>query len=81
MPNAHHGGITTIAATESFIVTGGRDALVRVWTRQGRMEVVMEFAEHRKAVTQIAVDLQQPHIVHSCGEDHTLLTYNLKRVR
>lgn len=81
MPNAHHGGITTIAATESFIVTGGRDALVRVWTRQGRTEVVMEFAEHRKAVTQIAVDLQQPHIVHSCGEDHTLLTYNLKRVR
>lgn len=53
LPHAHRGGVTAVAVSDAFIVSGGEDARVRVWTRRGRYEVVMEFAEHRRRVSKV----------------------------
>jgi WD40 repeat protein len=79
---AHNGGVCSLAeAPGKYIVTGGIDKCVRIWTTDAGVELICQFAEHRSAVTGVLVDLQQPHILHSCGLGRALLSYDLKKER
>jgi WD40 repeat protein len=79
---AHNGAVCSLAeAPGKYIVTGGEDKCVRIWTTDSGIELICQFAEHRGAVTGVLVDLQQPHILHSCGLGRALLSYDLKKER
>ena len=51
---------------------------VRIWARLSR-ELLLQFVEHRKAVTQLVRDVRLDHIIHSCGADRAIYTYNIKK--
>lgn len=79
IPNAHNGAVTALASSKSCVVSGGSDGSVRVW-RAGNRELLVQWSEHApgKAVTQLLIDVEQPWLLHSCGMDRAIFTYNLK---
>ncbi len=81
IPNAHRGTVSAVAVTALYVVSGGDDGRVRVWNRKGRNEVMIEFAEHRKGVSAVLPDFRDPHLIHSCSIDRTVLTYDLVKER
>jgi WD40 repeat protein len=76
--HAHRGGVHVVRETVNFIVTGGHDCAVRFWHRTTR-ELLATFHCHAKPITDIVVDNQSPHIVHSGSEDRLCVTYDLKQ--
>lgn len=50
---------------------------VRVWTWS--QQLVVEFAEHKKAVSGVKADRLVPHMCHSCSTDGTVLSYDIRR--
>eukprot|EP00817_Percolomonadidae_sp_ATCC50343_P003753 CAMPEP_0117430364 /NCGR_PEP_ID=MMETSP0758-20121206/9895_1 /TAXON_ID=63605 /ORGANISM="Percolomonas cosmopolitus, Strain AE-1 (ATCC 50343)" /LENGTH=430 /DNA_ID=CAMNT_0005218293 /DNA_START=473 /DNA_END=1762 /DNA_ORIENTATION=+ len=76
--NAHRGPIRSIAVNDKFIVSGGEDAIVRVWIPSTR-EMVGQFSDHTKAVTALHIDHSSSNIIFSCSLDRTIMTYDLKR--
>lgn len=80
IPNAHRGQILTVAAGEKFFVTGSSDGGVNVWSLFTR-EMILQFHEHKKDVTQVLVDVTHSHLIHSCGLDRAVFTYDLRQER
>lgn len=78
---AHRDGTTSmgLAMTKSvhYMVSGGNDSTVRVWKLSNR-ELVTQFSEHKKGVTKVLVDVKSPNIIHSCGMDGVVGSYDLK---
>jgi WD40 repeat protein len=77
---AHRGKCTAIAASENCVCSGGDDGSVRVWS-SATHELLCQFGEHTKEVTQVLFDNTKPWLVHSCGVDRAVFTYNLKTER
>ncbi|EQC30761.1 hypothetical protein SDRG_11522 [Saprolegnia diclina VS20] len=78
--NAHRGEVTCIAANDKCIVSGSSDGGVNVWSVATR-ELILQFHEHKRGVTQVTIDLVKAHHVHSCGLDRSLFLYDLKTQR
>jgi len=77
---AHRDIINSLAMTSTYLVSGGADGAVRVWALSSR-ELIIQFTEHRKSVTEVLVDLENPSLVHSCSLDRNVFTYDLKTER
>ncbi len=81
IPNAHKGGVNTLAvhcsSTLQYMISGGADAVVRIWRLSNR-ELITQFQEHAKPVTRVLVDNTRPNIVHSTSLDMAVLSYDLK---
>ena len=77
IPKCHKGNTNTIYADQNYILSGGDDGMVRVWTRKTH-QLVMQLPAHTKAVTKILPDYKNPHLIHSCSIDKSLCSYNLK---
>ena len=58
-------------------MSGGEDAIVRVWSRKVR-QLVTQINPHKKDITRIFPDLEKPNIIHSCSIDKIIHTYDLK---
>jgi len=84
IPGSHKGAVTSIVHSKSdqanMIVSGGEDGYVRVW-QAGSRQLIADFGEHKRPVTQVLVDVRQPWLVHSCSGDGQVLTYDLKKER
>lgn len=84
IPGAHRAPVTCLAVHADdrmgFLVTGAADGAVRVWALRSR-EMLLQFAEHKKGVSAVLVDLEQPHLVHSAGLDCAVFTYDIQRER
>lgn len=78
--NAHRGGVTSIATSDKYVVTGSSDGGVNVWSTQTR-ELVLQFHEHKRGVSQVLIDVLRPQRIHSCGQDKSLFIYDLKTER
>jgi len=80
IPNAHKGVITSVATHTdqrlAFLVSGGEDGGVRVWALKNR-ELMIQFVEHTRKVTQVLVDVKKPNLIHSSSMDCSILTYDL----
>jgi len=80
IPNAHKGPISSLQVhTDSrlaYLLTGGDDGGVRVWALKNR-ELMIQFVEHTKRVSQVLVDVKKPNLVHSISMDCSFLTYDL----
>lgn len=77
---AHRGEVTAVACSAQYVVSGASDGGVSVWSFATR-ELVLQFHEHKRAVTGVLVDILKPHRVHSCGLDKALFIYDLKGAR
>jgi len=84
IPGAHRGGVSSIAIHQdnnlSFMVTGGVDGGVRVWKTETR-EFIAEYTDHARAVTRVLVDVKSPNLIHSCSQDSTVISYDIKSLR
>ncbi|KAL1504617.1 hypothetical protein AB1Y20_008400 [Prymnesium parvum] len=78
---AHRGSVLHVCLTPLYIVSGGRDGSVRVWSDGDSHSLVGNFDEHRAAVSGLRVDRARPSIVYSCSEDKTLVTIDLAQAR
>jgi len=74
---AHRGKITALREMTQYIVSGGEDLHCRVWHRRTH-ELLTHFCVHRKPITDIQLDIDQPNIFHSGSEDRFVVTYDLK---
>ena len=78
---AHRDGTNCIGIAQNrgvmYMVSGGNDSTVRVWKLSNR-ELVTQHSDHKKAVTKVMVDCQSPSIIHSCGLDGQLVSFDLK---
>eukprot|EP00397_Hematodinium_sp_SG-2012_P027122 GEMP01028478.1.p1 GENE.GEMP01028478.1~~GEMP01028478.1.p1 ORF type:complete len:641 (+),score=108.23 GEMP01028478.1:163-2085(+) len=78
--NAHRGPITTVAESSRYIITGGDDSMIRTWHRNTR-ELLAQYASHQtrgRGISQLIIDVTQPHIFHSGSIDKLVVTYDLK---
>ena len=80
IPRAHKGAVRSVASTPLFYATGGEQGTLRLWSRSSRM-MLAEFSDHKRAVTSIVGDVSAEHLLHSCGQDKAVFTYDLKRER
>jgi len=78
LTGAHRGGVTCLCQSPNVLVTGGNDFVVRVWHRSTR-EMLTQFAKHRKPVSDVKMDEAIPHMFHSCSEDRSVVSYDLKQ--
>lgn len=81
--NAHRGPVSAIAVVDQFIVSAGlQDCHVRLWSRRTH-EMLAQFAEHTKAVTDVCRDVRpgKELLVYSIGADRHLFGYDLVRER
>jgi cilia- and flagella-associated protein 52 len=78
---AHRDGTNSLALAQTkdvrYLVSGGNDSVVRVWKLSNR-ELLTQHSDHKKAVTTVLVDCQSPNIIHSCGMDGQLVSFDLK---
>ena len=73
----HKGNVNCIYVDGNYILTGGEDGIVRVWTRRTH-ELVMQIPAHHKNVREVFADLNKPNLLYSCGEDRELICYDMK---
>lgn len=78
--NAHRGAVTSVFMNQNYILSGGEDGSLRIWGRQNH-QLLTQFSDNRRAVTRVMPDVLQPHLVHSCGIDRIINTYDLKLER
>ena len=74
--SAHKGSLTTIYNNESYILTGGEDCVVRIWSKS--RQLINQISAHQKPLSKVLGDILASHLVHSCSLDRSLQTYDLK---
>lgn len=75
--NAHKGATTSIHLGENYLLSGGEDCVVRIWSA-GTQQLVHQISAHQKPVSAVLGDCRYPHIVHSCSLDRSIYAYDLK---
>lgn len=80
IPRAHRGGVSTVTLGGRILLTGGTDGVVRIWGARSHA-LVATYPAHGGAVNGIVVDSEDPSLVHSCGADSSVVTYDLKKSR
>jgi WD40 repeat protein len=78
--NAHRGGVTCVAGNRAIVVTGGGDGRVNVWARRSH-DLLLSFNDHSRAVIAVVVDVANPELLYSVGQDRIINTYNLRAER
>lgn len=73
----HRGNVNCIYVDGNYILTGGEDGIVRVWTRRTH-ELIIQIPAHHKNVRSVFADINKPNIIYSCGEDRELNCFDLK---
>lgn len=58
-------------------MSGGEDAIVRVWSRKLHT-LVTQITVHKKQISKVFPDLEKPNWIHSCSHDKMIHTYDLK---
>ncbi|CAK9040182.1 Cilia- and flagella-associated protein 52 [Durusdinium trenchii] len=78
---AHRDGVSSLCSTHLFYATGGLRGGVRLWSRTSKSQL-FEFSDHiSRPVTGLLPDVKQAHLLHSCGADKCVFTYDLKKER
>lgn len=77
IPQAHKGAVSALVCDDNYILTGGADGLIRVWSK-GLRKIISQLNFHTKEVTRIIPDFQRPNIIHSCSIDKQVQSYDLK---
>lgn len=62
---------------ENYILSGGEDGIIRIWTRKSH-ELVIQFPAHHKDVRNLFCDNTKGNLIYSCGGDRNINCYDLK---
>lgn len=73
----HRGEVSCVFVDGNYILTGGEDGIVRVWTRRTH-ELVMDVPAHHRGVREVFEDVNKPNLIFSCGGDRELICYDMK---
>ena len=73
----HKGNVNCIFVNPNYILTGGEDGIVRVWTRKTH-ELTHQFSAHHKNTYCVFPDLNKPNLIYSSGGDRNLNIFDLK---
>ena len=73
----HKGSVNCIYVDGNYILSGGQDGIVRIWTRRNH-EMVMQIPCHHSNVREVFADINKPNLIYSCGDDHELICYDIK---
>jgi len=57
--NAHKGSCSSLVVESHYIISGGDDGVVRVWSRVNR-QLISQLSNHSRTVTSILVDINNP---------------------
>lgn len=74
---AHKQRTSAVFANENYIISGGEDAIVRIWARKSR-QLLQQISVHQKTVSRVFPDCKLPNYIHSCSHDKSVHTYDLK---
>jgi len=74
---AHRGNINCIFVNPNYILTGGQDGILRVWTRTTH-ELTIQFSAHHKDTLMVFPDMNKPNLIYTCGGDRNLNCFDLK---
>ncbi len=74
---AHKGNVNCIFVNSNYILTGGEDGILRVWTRKTH-ELTIQFSAHHKNTNCILPDINKPNLIYTCGGDRNLNCFDLK---
>jgi WD40 repeat protein len=74
---AHRGNVNCLYVDSNYLLTGGEDGIVRVWTRT-TFELTIQFPAHHKDVFNVIPDISKPNVIYTCGADHSLNTFDIK---
>jgi WD40 repeat protein len=73
----HRGNVNCLYVDANYILTGGEDGIVRVWTRTTH-ELTVQISAHQKDVYSVFADINKPNLIYSCGADRSLNTIDIK---
>ena len=74
---AHKGNVNCIYVNGNYMLTGGEDGIVRIWTRNTH-ELIIQLPAHEKNVYNVFPDLNFSNVIYTCGEDRNLNTFDIK---
>jgi WD40 repeat protein len=74
---AHKGKVSTIYVDGNYIITGGEDGIIRIWTRKTH-EMTIQLSAHHSNVYKVFSDINHPNLIHSCGKDKNLNCFDIK---
>lgn len=77
IPRAHRGAVTRLASTKEYLVSGGSDGCIRLWSHSSH-RMFTSVGLHKGAITGLLVDINDPTLIHSCGTDKVVVSYNIK---
>ena len=79
IPNAHKGGVTSLALAENqrFLVSGGNDGLVRVWEMRSR-ELISDLKQHTMPISHVQLYSDGVHAL-SSSRDRSFVCWDLRR--
>jgi WD40 repeat protein len=75
--SAHKGAVTTVYFDKNYILTGGADSVLRVWARTNHQQL-NQISAHQKPISRVLPDQRDASLIHSCSQDKSIHTYNLK---
>jgi WD40 repeat protein len=76
---AHKGRVNSVQVTAQYILTSGsEDSAVRIWTLTTR-ELAGQMQDHKAPVAAAATDVTTDVIVHSCGADGVMCSYDISK--
>lgn len=74
---AHRGNLNCIHVDPNYILTGGEDGILRIWTRETH-ELVIQLPAHHKDVFTILPDINKPNLIYTCGADKNMNCFDIK---
>ncbi|KAL0240725.1 hypothetical protein GEMRC1_005961 [Eukaryota sp. GEM-RC1] len=71
-------GVSSICCNHEYIVTGGIDSLVRVWSFSSNPELVISFKEHRSGIQHLSI---HDSFVLSASSDGSISVFDLDEMK
>lgn len=57
--NAHKGGVTCIECREYYMISGGEDCVIRIWSSKTN-QLINQLSVHQKRISSVLSDYQSP---------------------
>lgn len=74
----HRGNVNSLYVDGNYILTGGEDGVLRVWTRSTH-ELIIQMSAHHSNLRKLLCDQRYPNVIYTCGDDRKLNSFDIKQ--